>query len=290
METFAPRGNIHGPILPQFVLEKSMTFGAKTMYAILCDYAADKDHCWPSQTTLSKRLSCSISSVKNYLAELVREKLIFIRREQYRSSVYYLLCPEACSEQQETNTVHQQSEYGCDVATSSPLTTLNKQRKEENPPFPPMRPVKQRLFLFVAHAKRLRRGACLFFLILKASGRCTPKRKPRASPAWPGSNSHGAASFHRSRNSMPRSGASRLRKAGSANRAALCRKWATGCVVNAGSIRFLARSRRKPHKSNPRSMLATFVRNRNSAFRHRKTRKERDCGPCSMPLRRNSRP
>lgn len=140
METFAPRGNIHGPILPQFVLEKSMTFGAKTMYAILCDYAADKDHCWPSQTTLAKRLSCSISSVKNYLAELVREKLIFIRREQYRSSVYYLLLPEACSEKQKTNPVYQQSEYGYDGATSGHLTTLNKQRKEENSPHSPHTP------------------------------------------------------------------------------------------------------------------------------------------------------
>lgn len=140
METFAPRGNIHGPILPQFVLEKSMTFGAKTMYAILCDYAADKDHCWPSQTTLAKRLSCSISSVKNYLAELVREKLIFIRREQYRSSVYYLLRPEACSEKQETNPVHQQSESGCDEVISGSLTTLNKQRKERDSPLSPHAP------------------------------------------------------------------------------------------------------------------------------------------------------
>ena len=140
METFAPRGNIHGPILPQFVLEKSMTFGAKTMYAILCDYAADKDHCWPSQTTLAKRLSCSISSVKNYLAELVREKLIFIRREQYRSSVYYLLRPEACSEKQETNPVHQQSESGCDEVISGSLTTLNKQRKERDSPLFPHAP------------------------------------------------------------------------------------------------------------------------------------------------------
>ena len=117
-----------------------MTFGAKTMYAILCDYAADKDHCWPSQTTLAKRLSCSISSVKNYLAELVREKLIFIRREKYRSSVYYLLRPEACSEKQETNPVHQQSESGCDEATSGYLTTLNKQRKEEIFPLSPHAP------------------------------------------------------------------------------------------------------------------------------------------------------
>lgn len=137
METFAPRGNIHGPILPQFVLRKSITFGAKTMYAILCDYAADKDHCWPSQTTLSKRLSCSISSVKNYLGELVREKLISIRREQYRSSVYYLLRPEGFDQIQETKPASKQSEPGCDEAKSGYLTTLSKQRKERVSPLSP---------------------------------------------------------------------------------------------------------------------------------------------------------
>lgn len=137
METFAPKGNIHGPILPQFVLRMSITFGAKTMYAILCDYAADKDHCWPSQTTLAKRLSCSISSVKNYLAELVREKLISVRREQYRSSVYYLLLPEELNEKQETKPAHTQSENDCHEPKSGYLTTLNKQRKEKNSPLSP---------------------------------------------------------------------------------------------------------------------------------------------------------
>ncbi len=140
METFAPKGNIHGPILPQFVLRKSITFGAKTMYAILCDYAADKDHCWPSQATLARRLSCSISSVKNYLAELVRENLIFIKREQYRSSVYYLLRPEECSEKQETKSVYQQSKSGCDEAISGYLTNLSKQRKERDSPLSPHAP------------------------------------------------------------------------------------------------------------------------------------------------------
>lgn len=137
METFAPRGNIHGPILPQFVLRKSITFGAKTMYAILCDYAADKDHCWPSQTTLAKRLSCSISSVKNYLAELVKKKLIFIRREQYRSSVYYLLLPEEFDETQETKPDRSQSAYACNEVKSGYLTTLSKQRKERVSPLSP---------------------------------------------------------------------------------------------------------------------------------------------------------
>lgn len=134
METFSPKGNIHGPILPQFILQMPITFGAKTMYALLCDYAAAKDHCWPSQATLAKRLSCSISSVKNYLAELVREKLIFIRREQYRSSIYYLLRPEDLTKTQETNFASKQSESGCDEATSGYLTNLSKQRKEKESP------------------------------------------------------------------------------------------------------------------------------------------------------------
>lgn len=140
METFAPKGNIYGPILPQFILQKSITFGAKTMYALLCDYASDKDHCWPSQATLAKRLSCSISSVKNYLAELVREKLISIKREQYRSSVYYLLRPEELTENQETNFANKQSEAGGHEAKSGYLTNLSKQRKEKYSPLSPHAP------------------------------------------------------------------------------------------------------------------------------------------------------
>ena len=140
METFTPKGNIYGPILPQFILQMSITFGAKTMYAILCDYAADKDHCWPSQATLAKRLSCSISSVKNYLAELVREKLIFIRREQYRSSVYYLLRPEELAEKQETSFSNKQTEVGCHEANFGYLTNLSKQRKEKYSPLSPHTP------------------------------------------------------------------------------------------------------------------------------------------------------
>ena len=75
MKTFAPKGNIFGPILPQFILEMPLSLGAKVMYALLCNYASDKDHCWPSQKTLAARLACSVSSIKNYLAELVRERL-----------------------------------------------------------------------------------------------------------------------------------------------------------------------------------------------------------------------
>lgn len=140
METFAPKGNICGPILPQFILEKSITFGAKVMYALLCNYASEKDHCWPSHATLAARLSCSVSSVKNYLTELVRENLIAIRREKYRSSVYYMLCPQKCILSQRTNVGSKQSEVVRHEAKSGYINTLNKQNKEKYSPLPPVAP------------------------------------------------------------------------------------------------------------------------------------------------------
>ncbi|WP_291447717.1 helix-turn-helix domain-containing protein [Desulfovibrio sp.] len=138
METFAPKGKICGPILPQFILEKSITFGAKVMYALLCNYASEKDHCWPSHATLAARLSCSVSSIKNYLTELVRENLISVRREKYRSSVYYLLCPKNFTNAQRTNSISKQSEVVHHEAKSGYINNLNKKNKETNSPLPPV--------------------------------------------------------------------------------------------------------------------------------------------------------
>ena len=138
METFAPKGKICGPILPQFVLEKPITLGAKVMYALLCNYASEKDHCWPSHATLAARLSCSVSSVKNYLTELVRENLIAIRREKYRSSVYYLLCPQTLRSTRKVETSYNQPEVAHDEANFGYINTLNKKNKEKNPPLPPV--------------------------------------------------------------------------------------------------------------------------------------------------------
>jgi len=141
MQTFAPRGKIHGPILPQFVLETSLSFGAKIMYALLCNYASDSDRCWPSQATLAARLSCSVSSVKKYLAELVGSKLVQVRREQYRSSVYYMLEPAVLkSASKETKAVCCPSNSACPQPKAGYINTLNKQREIQNPPLPPVRP------------------------------------------------------------------------------------------------------------------------------------------------------
>jgi hypothetical protein len=57
METFAPKGKVNGPIMPEFILKRSLSLGAKITYALLCDYAAMKHHCWPSHGTLAAWLS-----------------------------------------------------------------------------------------------------------------------------------------------------------------------------------------------------------------------------------------
>lgn len=109
------------------------------MYALLCNYASDSDRCWPSQATLATRLSCSVSSVKKYLAELVGINLIQVRREHYRSSVYYLLQPAALkSASQETKPGCRQPDSACPEPKVGYINTLNKQREIQNPPLPPV--------------------------------------------------------------------------------------------------------------------------------------------------------
>lgn len=135
MKTFAPKGNIFGPILPQFILEMPLSLGAKVMYALLCNYASDKDHCWPSQKTLATRLACSVSSIKNYLAELVRERLIEVRHENYRSSVYYILQPEALRKGAAPAEDQPKSDSG--QPESGHINNLSKQQEEKNTPLPP---------------------------------------------------------------------------------------------------------------------------------------------------------
>lgn len=93
METFIPRGRLHGPILPRFVLERKMSAGARILYALLCEYAGDHDRCWPTQKTLAMRLTCGITSVKEYIRELMRERLVAVSRQE-RGCVYILLNPQ----------------------------------------------------------------------------------------------------------------------------------------------------------------------------------------------------
>lgn len=94
MQSYIPSGQDIGCIVPAFILSsKKLSLGAKFMYGVLCKFAYKKDHCWPSHKKLAEELGCSISSVKNYLRELVLAHFITVQKRNFNRSVYYLLCP-----------------------------------------------------------------------------------------------------------------------------------------------------------------------------------------------------
>ena len=146
MNTFSPRGNIFGPILPLFVLRSSISLGAKVTYSLLCNCAAEKDHCWPSHAKLAEWLSCSVSSVKNYLRELEHVELILTKREHYRSSTYYMLNPEHSKIpysvqskpiKQQTNSEGTQSNFENTGANFDYINNLNNKKNKKTHPLPP---------------------------------------------------------------------------------------------------------------------------------------------------------
>ena len=147
MDTFVPKGNISGPILPEFVLKLTITAGAKLLYAVLCSHAYNKDHCWPSYGKLAERIGCSINTIKNHLKELVEQNLIAIERVTYHSSKFFMLTPPAAMQANITkyaSTGCQNAAPPCDPSNiggypskldgyapkSGPLNNLKKDKKE----------------------------------------------------------------------------------------------------------------------------------------------------------------
>ena len=140
METIAPRGRFTGPILPRFILEMEMSTDAKMLYAILCDFAGDKDHCWPSQARLAGMLSCSVSSVKKYLRELTARDLISIRRSGYHASTYYILRPKnvaLSSRPRESKIACPQAKIGYEKNFKKKETTYPPTPTQQNAKEPP---------------------------------------------------------------------------------------------------------------------------------------------------------
>ena len=137
METFIPRGRITGPILPSFVLREKLSPGAKMLYALLCNHASDKDHCWPSHKFLAQEMGYSVSSIKNWLGELTSARLLTIHRTAYRSSTYVLLRPRAGAASGISSApARGQSNFGYPQAN---FGHRNNSRKnlEKLPPLPP---------------------------------------------------------------------------------------------------------------------------------------------------------
>ena len=162
MDTYSPQGNICGPIMPRFILGMKISMGAKMVYSILCDYAKEKDHCWPSHDSISKALAVSVSSVKNWLNELRDYKLIAIDRRSYHSCRYYMLRPSNSGNSAPVNALRpdrpKYGRFGQTLATERNV----KKNKDNTPPLPPakLRPSVDSSF----HEHRKRGGGDFVFV------------------------------------------------------------------------------------------------------------------------------
>jgi len=76
--------------VPNFILESSeISVGAKLTYAMLLKYAREMHECFPGQERLGKDMGVTDRSVRSWLKELEKVKLVEIkRRGQGRPNLY----------------------------------------------------------------------------------------------------------------------------------------------------------------------------------------------------------
>lgn len=87
---FVPAKMARGPIMTMCVMNnKELSNHAKVLFTVLCEYARDKNFCYPSLKTLTERLNCSVNSLKKYLRELI--SLRFVVAENHK---FFLFCPK----------------------------------------------------------------------------------------------------------------------------------------------------------------------------------------------------
>lgn len=129
MQAFIPQTDARGCIIPNFIFwNTELSNGSKMLYTLLANYARAKSYCYPSKTTLSKKLKCSINTVKAWLDQL--ETFGFIKIQQTeRSDVYHLFAP--IPQEQSKLTV---SKNCVDINEKQEQAFLlnNKMYKEEN--------------------------------------------------------------------------------------------------------------------------------------------------------------
>lgn len=135
LQSFCPQGNLRGPIMPEQVLQSSLSHGAKLLYAALCNFAGSNDRCWPAHATMAKYIGSSISSVKNYLKELERQQLIRIRPGRSHSSTYFFLRPSwAKAEASKSTSGRSEADY---PQAKAGYRNNFKKSLENYPPLPP---------------------------------------------------------------------------------------------------------------------------------------------------------
>lgn len=91
MQNYKPSAHHSGPIMPRFLFKLKISAAAKVLYTLICDFAREKNYCWPSNKTLAENIPCGLTALKTYLQELVDQKLIKFDYRNGGSRVIHLL-------------------------------------------------------------------------------------------------------------------------------------------------------------------------------------------------------
>ena len=99
MRTFTSKSlflHVRDKFLPTFIRrDPSVSGNASYLYEMLFDFCGDKDHCYPTQSTLALLCKTTVRSVQNYIAELTRTGYIAVRKDEKTGrNIYYLLLSE----------------------------------------------------------------------------------------------------------------------------------------------------------------------------------------------------
>ena len=89
-----PKMNTGYTYVPRSVLRSTqLSASSKALYSVLLTYAGSKDHCWPSQATLSSDLCASTRSVIRWMKALSAAGLVTVRRRGLTRTNVYRIAP-----------------------------------------------------------------------------------------------------------------------------------------------------------------------------------------------------
>ncbi len=78
--------------IPNFILKnKTLSVGAKIVYAMFLSYAWHNDFCFPGQESLAKDMGSGVRSIIRYIQELEKENFIQVKRRGLGKSNLYKL-------------------------------------------------------------------------------------------------------------------------------------------------------------------------------------------------------
>ncbi len=125
MQEFIPKTQARGLIVPNFIQQANLSLGARYLFGFLCDYAREKNYCWPSKKTMSDKIQCSLNSIRNWLKELIAKGFVKTHFDG-RKEIFYLYCPAEIAQNTKKNFSRECLNFEQDRSNFECKTNLNK--------------------------------------------------------------------------------------------------------------------------------------------------------------------